>query len=241
MAVRFGPVTVDSAHSAIVASIEGVHCAALADEARSSGADIIEARLDRMSELQAPGGIEASPALLDGIRAAARLPLLATIRSAAEGGAFDQEESLRLAWYRRILPHVDAVDVELQATAIRGDVVAAARQAGKAVLLSFHDFSSCPDDDGLETLIEEGFAAGASLVKLAVTPHSRDDVIRLLLLTHRNATRDICIIAMGRAGRVSRLVFPYFGSRLTYGCVRDEEVAPGQIPVARMKALMALF
>ena len=89
--------------------------------------------------------------------------------------------------------------------------------------------------------MDEGFAAGASLVKLALTPHSRDDVIRLLLLTHRHAARDLCVIAMGRVGRVSRLVFPYFGSRLTYGCVGDDEVAPGQISVSRMKALMDLF
>jgi len=158
-----------------------------------------------------------------------RLPLIATIRSRKEGGGRHLSDSQRLGLFKKILPLVQIIDLELSSTSLKA-LIPLAHRKGKSVILSYHNFHSTPPDPALLRLIEKARRRGADWVKIAVTPRREGEVGRLLLLTHRNRDKDLITIAMGRRGKASRLLAPLFGSRLTYSFL-DRSQAPGQIPI----------
>jgi 3-dehydroquinate dehydratase-1 len=151
------------------------------------------------------------------------------VRAADEGGEADLSDDERLAILTAIAPSVDAIDVELNA-AIRDRAVALARRHDKRVILSSHDFATTPSDAALLRTIQNGKGAGADIVKLATTATSRDDVDRLLGLLRAHRDQQLIVIAMGAEGVVSRVLFPLFGSLLSWGFL-SRQGAPGQLPL----------
>ena len=170
-----------------------------------------------------------------------RIPLIATVRAQKEGGAFFLSNAARQALYRTLLPHVDAIDIELASRRLIRSLVPLAHRQGKRVILSYHHFSRTPPDAQIKHLIEKGKREGADLVKIAVTPQKKSDIGRLLLLTYRHREKGVIAIAMGRRGASSRFLAPFFGSLLTYSFVGRSQ-APGQIPVRQLlKKIHPLF
>src|SRR5262249_29954853 len=158
----------------------------------------------------------------------AACPTIATIRSAAEGGAWDAPDRARLELFQHVMPYVDAVDVELSSEAIVADVVDAARPAGAVVIVSHPDFVGTPPDAELDAIVGCARDAGADYVKVAAMATSSDDVRRLAAFTVRHAASGLIVIAMGDLGSVSRVFFPALGSRLTYAH-RGEHPVAGQL------------
>jgi 3-dehydroquinate dehydratase-1 len=159
--------------------------------------------------------------------AAHGLPLLGTVRSAEEGGRPGLTDSQRLQLFETLVPAVDAVDIELGAP-IRTDVTALAREHGKQLVMSYHNFDRTPADDNLVAMIEAAKEQGADIVKLAVTAQSMDDTDRLLGVLRAHRSNELILIAMGAHGAMSRVFFPLLGSLLTYGFARCAN-APGQV------------
>jgi 3-dehydroquinate dehydratase I len=159
--------------------------------------------------------------------AAHGLPLLGTVRSAAEGGGTGLTEAQRLQLFEVIVPEVDAVDIELGA-AIRTDVIELARKHGRPVIISYHNFDHTPADNNLVAMIEAAKDQGADIVKLAVTAQSMGDTDRLLGVLRAHRSNGLILIAMGAHGAMSRVFFPLLGSLLTYGFARSAN-APGQV------------
>lgn len=187
---------------------------------------LLEIRIDRFRRLD-------EKSVLQKIRSfkKTRLPLIATIRSRKEGGGRLLSNSKRLGLFKKILPLVQIIDLELNSASLRG-LIPLAHRKGKRVILSYHNFHSTPSDGALLRLIQKARRQGADWVKIAVTPRRGGDVGRLLLLTHRNRDKNLITIAMGRRGRASRLLAPLFGSCLAYSFVNRSQ-APGQIPIQR--------
>ncbi|MEV4135362.1 type I 3-dehydroquinate dehydratase [Dactylosporangium sp. NPDC049742] len=174
------------------------------------------------------------------VRPFAGVPTLATIRSKDEGGYWAGDEPSRLRLYETLMPEVDAVDVELASTEIRAGVVAAARSHGTVVVLSHHDFTATPAAARLDELAEEGFAAGADLVKISTMAQGPDDLRTLTDFTLRHHHRGVIAIAMGPEGAASRLMLPVLGSRITYSSIGGRP-APGQLPFEETVRLLELF
>lgn len=82
---------------------------------------------------------------------------------------------------------------------------------------------------------------GADLIKIAVMPKSRKDVLTLLDAEEEMVTKyakcPMCAISMGRLGAVSRACGEVFGSDLTFGAV-GKLSAPGQIKIEELRAIM---
>lgn len=190
--------------------------------ARAAGMDIAEVRIDAFGE----------PAVdhLDRLAVFADVPTIATIRSAAEGGGWTGPEELRLALYRRALDRAGTVDVEI-ASSIGADVVASAHAVGRAVIGSFHDFDATPDRAGLEATLAAGEDLGVDIVKIATMVHSPDDVRTLAGFLVDRHDRGLIVIGMGTAGSVTRLLFPFLGSALTFAA-HGGPAAPGQPDLA---------
>ena len=219
------------------------------------GADAVELRLD----LFKPEEREATrvKAFVEALREEkAKAGVILTNRSASEGGKFEGSEEERLSLLKEALgaSEADAVDVEYFAEPRkRAEIVASAKKMNATVIFSFHDFAGMPDAAELEHLALKMHAEGADIAKIAVTPKTAEDALKLLELTLKlkasNASKagkgeaagekGVAFIGMGSVGRHLRVLAPIYGSALTYGFLEGEEsVAPGQLSISELRSMI---
>ena len=186
--------------------------------------DIVECRMDLM-----PAGSE----WLACCRAieALGIPVILTIRHQSEGGKWTRPESERLELFKQGLSHVSLADVELSSE-IAPQVSEAARQAGKACIVSFHDFEKTPSLDELRSIVSKARKL-ASIVKVSTMAETEQDIEMLRTLLVENSGGPLCVIAMGPLGTQTRVSFPTLGSCITYGYL-DQPAAPGQLSAAEL-------
>jgi len=213
--------------TAIVASAavsDAAELERLGDAARGH-ADWIEARVDRWRG----SGEELAAAL-----ARPGLPAIVTARPRWEGGDFPGSESDRLARLRAAARTASHVDVELKAAFVSESFAPAKK------VVSTHDFAATRGD--LDEIVAQlrGAAADAALVKLAATPRSLSDVVRLARLQREQARGAPPLVAfgMGELGSPTRLLAGKLGAPIVYGSVAGfEPTAPGQRDVRELSDL----
>jgi len=218
-------------------------------KAAKMGADLLEIRLDLLGIRD----LETAAETIRKVKSETGLPVILTNRSITEGGKWEGKEDDRIELLTNLLSAnlislkdgPDAVDIELSAEReARDQVIKAAKACGKTVIVSSHDFSKTPAFQEMKTILEEAFLAGADIAKLAVMPQSRRDVLDLLrvALETREAGNAVCTIAMGRLGKHTRVIAPFYGSVLTYAAVDSEvSAAPGQFQVDEIKKILELL
>ncbi len=191
------------------------------DVQATSDADMIELRLDLLADgdpLQ----------ILKAIREATAKPIIATARLRTEGGMFQGSEKERVELLIKASCYADYVDLELLADQ-RDDAIA---RIIKPVIVSYHDFQGMPEELQLMGIYDEMKKTNAAIAKIAVTPKSLHDNLRILQFL-LDADMPLCMIAMGRMGRHLRAIAPLYGSALTYGFV-TQSTAPGQMSLAEL-------
>src|SRR5699024_6850728 len=102
---------------------------------------------------------------------------------------------------------------------------------------SYHNFSETPTMGTMMKKMKLAEEFGADIAKLAVMPHTKEDVFELL-----EATREfdkmleipMVTMSMGELGALSRVMGWTYGSSITFG-VGVYSSAPGQIPVKQLK------
>jgi 3-dehydroquinate dehydratase/shikimate dehydrogenase len=196
----------------VVEVVTGATMAELRAGRDRATADLVELRLDGVSDVDVEGALQGRSK-----------PAIVTCRAAWEGGAFPGSEEERLGILERAVAlGAEYVDVEWRAERRRRF-----RDRGRTQLvLSHHDFAATPPDLG--DRVGAMAAEDADIVKVAVTPSRLRDCLAL-----RDATaidRPHVAIAMGSAGQVTRLCPWLFGSRWTYGGTN----APGQVTAREM-------
>jgi len=215
--------------------------------------DIIEWRLDHYLAARPAAAVDpaATQAAVLGLLARLRdvagdVPLIVTLRSAAEGGrqtGFDAQGAGDLLAAVADAGIADYVDLELaMPPVVRTGVLAAARRSGVRVIVSAHDFNATPTADRIFEKLDRAAALGADVAKIAVMPQSMDDVLALLAATtraHRELQLPLITMAMGPLGVVTRVFGGLFGSALSFAAGREAS-APGQLPVAELRAALAL-
>ncbi len=218
-------------------------------KAAKMGADLLEIRLDLLGIRD----LETAAETIRKVKSETELPVILTNRSITEGGKWEGKEDDRIELLTNLLStnlislkdRPDAVDIELSAgREARDQVIKAAKTCGKTVIVSSHDFSKTPAFQEMKVILEEAFLAGADIAKLAVMPQSRRDVLDLLRITldAREAGKAVCTIAMGRLGKHTRVIAPFYGSVLTYAAVDSEiSAAPGQFQVDEIKKILELL
>ncbi|MBA3950116.1 MAG: type I 3-dehydroquinate dehydratase, partial [Acidobacteria bacterium] len=173
-------------------------------DAAQGRADIVELRVDGVDGLDLP-------ALLAD-RAA---PVIVTCRPVWEGGQYDGAEPERLRLLRRARAlGAEFIDVEFRADwrSVLQHTEPGDSRTADGVVLSFHDHNGMPAD--LETIAAGMEAAGADVVKIAVTPHSLSDCGRLARIG--NSLRTGAVIGMGPKGLVTRMAPERFNACWTY-------------------------
>jgi 3-dehydroquinate dehydratase-1 len=198
---------------------------AQAAAAQAQGAQLLELRLDLM---------EGEPAeLVRQCKKRCPLPVIATLRSAQEGGRYFGSPA---EWAKKIapvIPLVDYVDVEQPFAREAGPVIA----AGRAIIASHHAAQMMP----LHVLfvLEQELRTYGDIPKIIVTPNNEDDLIDLIAFT-RAAKKPICTGVMGSSFRYARVILPLFGSEFVY-CHTGVPTAEGQYSVEEFVALAKLL
>ncbi len=202
----------------ICASVSAETCSDAVGRIREAEdlADIIEVRFDhlRADEL---------PLLLKYLKEnEIAKPMIATLRPLAQGGRSALSAEARAEFWEDLDGHFWAVDLE-------EDVFDAAKDILSRIV-SFHEFDSTVSD--VKKIFERLSSRRPSVVKYA---YSADDITDTLpvwkLLTRaEKLAQPTVAIAMGEAGKITRILGPAYGSQWTYGSLAVE-TAPGQISV----------
>jgi 3-dehydroquinate dehydratase len=170
-------------------------------------------------------------------------PLLFTFRRAAEGGSCPCGDDYYFVLLRRAAESglADIIDIELLAgDGPVGEAAAQVKAAGAAVLLCNHDFERTPPKDVIAGRLKKMEALGADICKIAVMPHSPQDVLTLLDAAYsvfQTASVPLVAVSMGRFGAVSRIAGGMFGSAMTFAAA-EKASAPGQINVGELRNIL---
>lgn len=175
------------------------------------------------------------------------MPLLFTFRTAKEGGelGISQAEYLQLNLRMARSRLVDLVDAELfSGEGTVGEILRTAHECGVSVVVSNHDFEKTPAREEIVGRLRKMQTLGADILKIAVMPRSRRDVLELLCATEEMYTeyadRPLITMAMGKEGAVSRLCGEVFGSAATFGAVGDKS-APGQMEAEKLRSVLEML
>lgn len=239
-----------------------------ARELKRLPADMAEWRADWYEDVFEPGQVLETAGCLREVLG--ELPLLFTFRTKKEGG--EKEISVRdytdLNKSAARSGFIDLTDVELftyssedhgSSLSIDGG---ASREAGGfagenalsrliedlhqervKVIVSSHDFSRTPPQKELFARLAAMEQAGADILKIAVMPRSRRDVLDLLAVTLEMGESCQCpliTMSMSSAGMVSRLTGEIFGSAVTFGAA-GKASAPGQIGAAELAGILDII
>jgi 3-dehydroquinate dehydratase/shikimate dehydrogenase len=189
-------------------------------------ADVIEVRFDCLSKREFSMQMEAAPLVRvwANILGSTRKPVISTYRAQKEGGhQFLDNDERRGFWYGGM--ETEYCDVEED---LYGD---ASTQLFGRRIISHHDLA------GNSSTLDEVFDRLASIarvdvVKVASRGDDITDSIPVWRLLERGKAigKPVIPIAMGQAGKWTRVLGLAYGGYLTYGSLDEgEETAPGQI------------
>ncbi|GIG35313.1 type I 3-dehydroquinate dehydratase [Cellulomonas pakistanensis] len=206
--------------------------------------DVVEWRVDHLADgAPTPADVAATgPAL---VAALGGLPLLVTVRTAAEGGRAAVDDAAYEALQAAAVDAgvADLLDVEVgRDPAVVARLVERAHAAGVPVVGSSHDFAGTPPRAAIVDRLLGMAALGADVLKVAVMPRDPGDVLTLLAATWEASTRTdrpVITMAMGELGVASRLAGGAFGSAATFGTVGAAS-APGQVELGALRAALDL-
>lgn len=193
-----------------------------------AGAAVVELRLDLFPGLDVRAAVSACP-----------LPVLATLRSTAEGGRGADDPADRAALLTAARD-AGATLLDLEHTR-DARLLETLGLTPEQVVLSWHDPRATPVD--LEDRAAALLALPVRLVKLVPTARSLADLERVLALHHlfnsrRSHNRRLIAFAMDTVGVASRYLAPLLGPPIGYAAWRTgAAAAPGQLTIADHEAV----
>lgn len=133
------------------------------------------------------------------------------------------------------------VDIESDAELnLKQDLIQYAKSKKCKVIVSYHNYDNTPDTKDLHTVIDACFESGADIVKIATTAHTPSDSARIIGLHDKYTS--LVALAMGEAGKITRVANLYSGSPFTYASISDEQkTAPGQLSVFEIEFIRTII
>lgn len=180
-------------------------------------ADLVELRIDAFKEIDLD--------FLTELRKNFSLPMIFTLRS-------QKSEAERQVWLEKLAalqPEYLDLDYDLPKKFIKKIALAYPKIK---IILSYHNFKEVPD---LEKLYQKMAQTQAHYYKIAVTPQSSIDTLKLLKWV-REKEQKVIAIAMGSKGEISRILAPLFGIPITYAFLdANQQTAEGQFAVETLR------
>ena len=172
-------------------------------------------------------------------------PLIATIRTANEGGQLKISDADYESTYTEYLkqPFMQFLDIEMFRDQARVEkLTQRAHQKNVLVIMSNHDFDKTPTQQDIEQRLLKQDQMGADILKIAVMPKSKQDVLTLMNATlnvSQKSKKPLLTMSMGRLGTISRIATANMGGSMSFGMI-GEASAPGQIDVAQLKPFLKI-
>lgn len=216
-----------------------------AEQIRVAGADIVEWRADWYDDIFVHKKAEETVKELRDVLGST--PLLFTFRTAREGGEKAIGETAYVELNREIAEsgYIDMADVEVfSGDAAVSAVIGCAHACKVKVVASNHDFHKTPAKEEIVERLRRMQELGADILKIAVMPQSKKDVLTLLAATEEMcsvyADRPVITMSMDGTGVISRLCGEVFGSAVTFGSV-GKASAPGQVEAGELRRVLKLL
>ncbi|GBU22223.1 3-dehydroquinate dehydratase [Fibrobacteres bacterium R8-0-B4] len=191
------------------------------------GIDIFEIRADLFNK-----PIDNVISYINTVKESIKSPLIGTIRETGYNRAN------RVDWLISLSKNVDIIDIELGMPEWR-EVADGIAGSSTTIMVSEHDFNATPDIPGLKDIVKRSLKQGAEIVKIAVTAKTASDVTRLLRFTE-DCGVPVVTMAMGDAGKISRIAAPLFGSLFVYGYLR-KPIVSGQLSALAIAKARKLY
>jgi 3-dehydroquinate dehydratase / shikimate dehydrogenase len=188
-------------------------------ESDLEGVDWLEVRADLVGDLDAKRLARIFPG-----------KLLYTLRSRAEGGAFEGSPERRKRRLLEAAPRYDLIDLEA-ARDLSPEVLKAVPPEKRIV--SWH--GPAAGVEGLQATFERMSAVPAHLYKLVPAAAQPGEEIPCLLLLQGLGRRDVLAFATGPGGAWTRFVAPRLGAPVVYGSLGEVPAAPGQLSIERLR------
>ncbi|MBX5320237.1 type I 3-dehydroquinate dehydratase [Staphylococcus caprae] len=174
--------------------------------------------------------------------------ILVTYRTSTQGGKGDIGETEYLELLYKLIQHAqfEMLDIEWNATIdveVYGKLIQHAQENGLKVVLSHHNFQETPSLEELKFIYFKMQKLSPQYLKLAVMPHSKEDVLHLLeamSVTSDSTSYQVIGISMSKLGVISRTAQGVFGGAVSYGCLGEPQ-APGQIHVKELKQQLQFY
>ncbi|TCN70183.1 type I 3-dehydroquinate dehydratase [Acetobacteroides hydrogenigenes] len=129
------------------------------------------------------------------------------------------------------------VDMEVEApSSFKKEMVEGAHAKGCKVIVSYHNYTDTPDKETLQSMMVEMMDDGADILKLATMANSAADAARILSL-YENPIKPMVALAMGEAGKVTRVAIPLLGAPFTFAAPEGAATAPGQLTNTEMEII----
>ena len=200
-------------------------------------ADIVELRIDGIQGVNLPRLMKHTEG-----------KVLITNRVKKEGGAFTGTEKERVTLLLEAVDlGADYVDLELRTEPglmAELEKKIEAYQGQTKLILSYHNLGRTPSLKELRKRLDDGYAAGADIVKIVSHAREMADNLKVLGLIPyaQRKGKEIIAFCMGEKGKMSRVMAPLLGSYLTYASLNKGEVsAPGQMTVKELKQMFGIL
>lgn len=170
-------------------------------------------------------------------------PMIATIRTHNEGGQLTITDADYAKTYQAYLkqPFMDMLDVEMfRDSQVVKNTIELAHAKKVLIVMSNHDFKKTPNEDEIIQRLLKQDELGADILKIAVMPQSKQDVLTLMnatLKVSQQSKKPLLTMSMGKLGTISRIATANMGGSFSFGMI-DEASAPGQIDVTQLKQLL---
>ena len=198
---------------------------------KNPAADAIEVRVDALlAENVSPEEIETA------LRKK-KQPVLLTLRIPAEGGQRTWDLAERRALFLRLLPLVEAIDVELATVRAMQKVVDEARRLGKTVVVSAHAIEKPATPEQISRWVTQFDGTPNTILKIAARIKSWHDLQQLAAVLVNHPGWPIAAMGLGPYAGQSRSVLTALGSRLVYGYL-DKAAAPGQPSATEVRKMV---
>ena len=171
------------------------------------------------------------------------IPLIYTLRTVREGGKANIDDEVR----KDIIEHsiesglVELVDIEMSSDE---EFVKEMRDItlanGTKIIMSYHNFDYTPEEDEIRRMLVKGQDLDGDIVKLAIMPKSKGDVITLMNAVHKTGSKlniPVIAISMGEIGQITRIACRIMGTALTFAAGIGAS-APGQFAFKEMKDIL---
>lgn len=171
------------------------------------------------------------------------MPLIFTFRTDREGGETKIDKAQYELLNKKVIESrlADLLDVEwLMGEDMIRELSEQAGHTGTKIILSSHNFQNTPPREKLLEKLRKMGEQGGDILKLAVMPKCKEDVLNLLwaaIKMEEESEKPVVTMSMGKEGLISRAAGEFSGSAITFGCV-GRESAPGQIHVDKLDSIL---